>query len=195
MSSRADIQETTGNESDPSELKEAVSTARESTGISNGDLHYVRRGQEVTDDTISTDSIEGYEAEQMRARALLTYEEEKKLLRRIDWHIMPLCSIAFLLKNIDSANVSNARIMNTGTHQNILKQLGMSSNEFNFVSTIYYVSISISMKIWISITHVVDPIYHRRGTVESVHQANASFKMAIQNHCEFLLLRGSITGI
>ena len=57
---------------------------------------------------------------------------------------MPLCSIAFLLKNIDYSNVSNAKIMNTGTHQNILKQLGMTANEFNFVSTIYYVSVSIA---------------------------------------------------
>jgi hypothetical protein len=109
-------------------------------------LHYVRRGQEQLADNSSTDSITGYDAEQMNARAALTYEEELKLLRRIDWHIMPLCAIAFFLKNLDSSNVTNARIMNTGTGQNILKQLGMSSNEFNFVSTIYYVSTIFSSK-------------------------------------------------
>ncbi|KAG4430559.1 hypothetical protein IFR05_013961 [Cadophora sp. M221] len=102
-----------------------------------GRLHSVRRGQEIDDH--DTDLIAGYEADQMRARALLTSEEEKKLLRRIDWHIMPLCAIAFLLKNIDANNVSNARIMNRGSDQNILKQLGMTENEFNFVITIYYI--------------------------------------------------------
>lgn len=110
----------------------------ETSEIDNGKLHYVRRGQEVADN--ETDAIAGYEAEQMRARALLTSEEEKKLLRRIDWHIMPLCAIAFLLKNIDANNVSNARIMNRGSDENLLTQLGMTANEFNFVSTIYYVS-------------------------------------------------------
>jgi hypothetical protein len=142
MSTHADIQADISNSSPEAseyKFKEAISTALEAPEIHNGQLHYVRRGQEVSDDTFSTDSIEGYEAEQMRARALLTYEEEKKLLRRIDWHIMPLCSIAFLLKNIDFTNVSNVRIMNTGTHQNILTQLGMTADEFNFVSTIYYV--------------------------------------------------------
>ncbi|RAL61057.1 hypothetical protein DID88_010398 [Monilinia fructigena] len=104
----------------------------------NGQLHYVPRGQEIAGAGLSTDSITGYEAEQMQARASLSFEEEKKLLRRIDWHLMPLLSICFLLKNIDASNVSNVRIMNTGTDQNILKELGMSSNEFNFVSTIYY---------------------------------------------------------
>lgn len=46
----------------------------------------------------------------------------------------------FLLKNIDADNVSNARIMNKGTPGNIMTQLGMTSNEYNLVATIYYVS-------------------------------------------------------
>lgn len=46
----------------------------------------------------------------------------------------------FLLKNIDADNVSNARIMNRGTSGNIMTQLGMTSNEYNLVATIYYVS-------------------------------------------------------
>lgn len=131
-----------GNESSSSDefdSKEATTIAVEAQHLDTSHLHYVKRGQDVSDDALSTDSIIGYEAEQMRARSLLTYEEEKRLLRRIDWHIMPLCAIAFLLKNIDSTNFSNAKIMNTGTHRNILTQLGMTANEFNFVSTIYYV--------------------------------------------------------
>jgi hypothetical protein len=149
-----------GNESSSSDFqsKEAFTTSREAPDLSRGQLHYVRRGQEVADDALSTDSIVGYEAEQMRARALLTYDEEKKLLRRIDWHLMPLLAIAFLLKNIDSANVSNVRIMNTGTHRNILKQLNMSSNEFNFVSTIYYVRIYL----WYNHIHSANSTYRSR---------------------------------
>ncbi|ESZ89519.1 putative pantothenate transporter [Sclerotinia borealis F-4128] len=95
------------------------------TNNGNRRLHYVTRGQEIADAGLSTESITGYEAEQMRARAFLTFEEEKKLLRRIDWHLMPLLSICFLLKSIDYSNVSNVRIMNTGTDENILNQLGM----------------------------------------------------------------------
>jgi hypothetical protein len=100
-------------------------------------LHFVQRGESLDDDAVSED-IAGFDVERMRARTALTFEEEKKLLRRIDWHIMPLVSIMFLLKNIDYANASNARIMNGGTPQNILKQLHISSDDFNWVSTIYY---------------------------------------------------------
>lgn len=55
---------------------------------------------------------------------LKIFEEEKKLMRRVDLRIMTLCSLLFLFKSIDSDNISNARIMNRGTDMNIMTQLG-----------------------------------------------------------------------
>jgi hypothetical protein len=105
----------------------------------SNDIHYARRGSIVNDEVVNSE-IEGYDAERMRARTLLTVDEEKKLLRKIDLRLMTLCSVMFLLKNIDADNVSNARIMNRGKPSNILKELGMTSNEYNLVTTMYYVS-------------------------------------------------------
>jgi hypothetical protein len=75
-----------------------------------------------------------------RNRTLLSTEEEKALLRRIDWRIMTICSILFLLKDIDSDNISNARIMNKGTDRNIMTELNMTSDQYNLLNVIYYVS-------------------------------------------------------
>jgi hypothetical protein len=75
-----------------------------------------------------------------RNRTLLSAEEEKALLRRIDWRIMTICSILFLLKNIDSDNISNARIMNKGTDRNIMTELNMTSDQYNLLNVLYYVS-------------------------------------------------------
>jgi hypothetical protein len=36
--------------------------------------------------------------------------------------------------------LSNARIMNKGTDHNIMTQLGMTSDEYNLVTVLYYVS-------------------------------------------------------
>jgi hypothetical protein len=105
----------------------------------SNDIHYARRGSIVNDEVVNSE-IEGYDADRMRARTLLTVDEEKKLLRKIDLRLMTLCSVMFLLKNIDADNVSNARIMNRGKPSNILKELGMTSNEYNLVTTMYYVS-------------------------------------------------------
>lgn len=138
---------------------EATEAASSSSSADDG-FHRVRRGEVAGDDD---DSIEGYDGERMRARTSLTAEEEKKLIRRIDWHLMPLCSIIFMFKNLDSDNVSlesqvrprknesvlisisqvsNARIMNRGTSQNIMTQLGMTSDEYALITALYYVSFS-----------------------------------------------------
>ncbi|KAL6889157.1 major facilitator superfamily domain-containing protein [Trichoderma evansii] len=100
-------------------------------------IHYVKRGEIISQLPID-EAIDGFQADSQGARTLLTAEEEKKLLRRIDWHLMPLCSLIFMFKNLDSDNVSNARIMNQGTHQNIMNQLGMTSDEYNLVTVVYY---------------------------------------------------------
>lgn len=51
-------------------------------------FHYARRGSTVDEQAASSESIDGYDNDRMRARTLLTAEEEKKLMRRIDWRLM-----------------------------------------------------------------------------------------------------------
>lgn len=75
----------------------------EPSGSAN-ELHFAPRGQIIEDNV--TKSVAGFDSERMRGRALLSAEEEKKLLRRIDLRIMPLCALMFLMKNLDSNNVS-----------------------------------------------------------------------------------------
>ncbi|CAH0048191.1 unnamed protein product [Clonostachys solani] len=111
--------------------------AESSAGKPSG-LTYARRGEEVDDATVAQ-GVDGFDAERMRDRALLTAEEEKKLMRRVDWRIMTVCSLLFLLKNLDSDNISNARIMNKGTDMNIMTQLKMTSDEYNLLTVLYYV--------------------------------------------------------
>jgi hypothetical protein len=80
------------------------------TSISSDGFYRAARDGEIVD--ITTDQlIQGFDAERMRARTALTAEEEKKLIRRIDWHLMPLCSLMFLFKNLDVDNVSISRYL------------------------------------------------------------------------------------
>lgn len=85
-------------------ITSAEATEASSSSSADDRFHHVRRG-ELADNISGEESIDGYDAERMRARAALTAEEEKKLIRRIDWHLMPLCSIIFMFKNLDSDNV------------------------------------------------------------------------------------------
>lgn len=84
---------------------DSASAEVESSSSSSADGYYrAARGEVV--DVKSDETIQGFDAERMRARTTLTTEEERKLIRRIDWHLMPLCSLMFLFKNLDSDNVS-----------------------------------------------------------------------------------------
>lgn len=104
-------------------------------------LTFHRRGQELDDDAAPPgEGIDGFDAARMRDRTLLTAEEEKALMRRVDWRIMTVCSLLFLMKNLDADNISNARIMNRGTGRNIMTELGMSSDQYNLLNVFYYVS-------------------------------------------------------
>lgn len=102
---------------------------------SNVELTFARRGEVVE----SVGDVDGFDSARMRDRALLNADEEKALLRRIDIRIMAICSIIFLIKNLDSENISNARTMNKGTPRNIMTQLKMSSDEYNLLTVLYYV--------------------------------------------------------
>ncbi|KAI0449966.1 putative pantothenate transporter [Xylaria acuta] len=110
----------------------------DSSSSSSGDGFYRAARGEVAD-VKGDQTIQGFHAERMQARTALTTEEERKLIRRIDWHLMPLCSLIFLFKNLDVDNVSNARIMNRGTPQNIITQLKITSDEFALVTVLYYI--------------------------------------------------------
>lgn len=69
------------------------------------ELHYARRGQALAEASSSQESIDGYDPDLMSGRTLLTADEEKKLLRKIDWRLMTLCSLIFMFKNLDGNNV------------------------------------------------------------------------------------------
>ena len=81
---------------------DVVSTSDTDT---NHDLHFARRGEALEEASSGLEIINGYDPELMDGRTLLTAEEEKKLLRKIDWRLMTLCSLIFMFKNLDSNNV------------------------------------------------------------------------------------------
>lgn len=91
----------------PSDEKPQFVTASspdEETGSSNEHLHIVARSS-VLPLPDKNDAITGYDPAVMGARATLSSEEEKKVLRRIDWRLLPLLALIYMIKTIDAANV------------------------------------------------------------------------------------------
>ena len=99
----------------------------------------VARGQKVVDDDSSDTDICGFSKDYIRARSALSYEQERRALWKVDLHLMTLCSVIFLFKNLDYSNVAYTKVMNLGTPTNILTQLNITVNEYNFVASIYFI--------------------------------------------------------
>ncbi|PMB67623.1 hypothetical protein BM221_005790 [Beauveria bassiana] len=88
---------------------QAIKTTNVNTNGANDQdargIRFVPRGEAMPEASSSQESIAGYDAELMSGRTLLSAEEEKKLLRKIDWRLMTLCSLIFMFKQLDSQNV------------------------------------------------------------------------------------------
>ncbi|KAJ5128414.1 hypothetical protein N7448_002133 [Penicillium atrosanguineum] len=116
-----------------------VSSADEPSIPGRTNVHYVDRSKNGILPEYEDRAIPGYDANLMRLRATLSSAEEQRLLRRIDWHLLPLLAVMYMLKSVDASNVSYARIMDQGTPYNILTELKMTSDQYNLVTTLYYV--------------------------------------------------------
>lgn len=78
-------------------------SSEESPGLSQ--LHVVRRDGEFLKSEDLQDKIKGFDPSRMKARAILNAEEEKRLIRRVDWHLLPLLAVMYMVKTIDASNV------------------------------------------------------------------------------------------
>ena len=58
---------------------------------------------------------------------------EKKLVRKCDWHVLPMISLLYLFAFIDRINIGNARI------QGLEDDLHMAGNDFNVALLVFFV--------------------------------------------------------
>ncbi|KAI0916391.1 hypothetical protein AcV5_003347, partial [Taiwanofungus camphoratus] len=78
------------------------------------------------------DSYEG--KHRFDAEATWTVDEERRLLRKIDIRVMVFVCICFSALQLDRGNLSNA------LSDNLLKDLNMTTNDYNTGNTIFFVS-------------------------------------------------------
>lgn len=63
-----------------------------------------------------------------------TVEEEESVIRKLDWHLMPLIFVLYSFSVLDRSNLGNAKI--AGMQDDI----DLSGNRYNWLGTIFYIS-------------------------------------------------------
>lgn len=66
-------------------------------------------------------------------------EEDKRIMRKVDRRFLLLIGLAYMIKNIDYTNAANVKVLQVGESRNILKELKMTADEYNWVQSIYFV--------------------------------------------------------
>ncbi|GJN81749.1 hypothetical protein PLIIFM63780_005284 [Purpureocillium lilacinum] len=67
-------------------------------------------------------------------RTVMTESDEKRLVRKIDWRIMPLLTCCYFLQYLDKTLLNYANVMG------MKEDTGITGNQFSLMATIFYIS-------------------------------------------------------
>lgn len=83
------------------------------------------------DEGIPKSSVEGGFVPETAPR--YTPEEEAKVIRKLDWNMIPLLFVLYTLSVLDRTNLGNARI------SGLTKDIDLSGNRYNWLGTMFYI--------------------------------------------------------
>ncbi|TKX24868.1 MFS transporter-like protein 43 [Elsinoe australis] len=65
---------------------------------------------------------------------------ERRIVRKIDWHILPWVCVSYLINYLDRTNLGNARTLNNDTPEdNLVTQLGLTGIRYNVAIAVFFV--------------------------------------------------------
>ncbi|KAH8892903.1 permease of the major facilitator superfamily [Thozetella sp. PMI_491] len=69
-----------------------------------------------------------------------TQDENKAIMRKVDRRFLIIIGMMYVLKNIDYTNAAAAKVLQVGRPSNILNELHMNTNQYNWVQSIYFIA-------------------------------------------------------
>lgn len=67
----------------------------------------------------------------------------KRLLRKIDWRLLPLCGFLYLLNYLDRSNLGNGKVLNSETGDSLLQRTGMDENGYAITLTLFSIAYTV----------------------------------------------------
>lgn len=65
---------------------------------------------------------------------------EKRLVRRVDLRMLPICAWMYLLNYLDRGNIGNSKVLNEETGNSLLQETGMSLHQYALAVTLFSVA-------------------------------------------------------
>ncbi|KAH7395549.1 MFS transporter [Cadophora sp. MPI-SDFR-AT-0126] len=80
------------------------------------------------------------EAERRAFLSTFSPEEDKSIRRKVDCRFLWLIGLMYIIKNIDYTNAAAVKVLQVGKPTNIMVQLKMTADEYNWVQSIYFIA-------------------------------------------------------
>ncbi|OAA58496.1 Major facilitator superfamily domain, general substrate transporter [Niveomyces insectorum RCEF 264] len=100
----------------------------------------------ITNHGTAVDMVEQGKPEEYTDGPVLTEEEkimEKRIVRKIDFRLLPTTALIYLLCYIDRSNIGNAKILNSDTNDDILQTNHMTNYQYTVALMLFLVAYSI----------------------------------------------------
>lgn len=75
--------------------------------------------------------------------ATFSAEEHNSIMRKVDRRFLLLIGLMYMLKNIDYMNAAVVKVLQVGEPRNILTELNMTADEYNWVFASLYPHVSL----------------------------------------------------
>jgi hypothetical protein len=80
------------------------------------------------------EDVEAVKQEEQARLSQFTKEEEEAVIRKLDWHLMPLIFVLYSFSVLDRSNLGNAKIAGMS------KDIDIAGNRYAWLGTIFYIS-------------------------------------------------------
>ncbi|KIV82188.1 hypothetical protein PV11_04315 [Exophiala sideris] len=94
----------------------------------------------VRDHTVDSDGPSSPSDYRNAVLSSFSAEEDKAVMRKVDRRFLLLIGLMYMLKNVDYTNAATVKVLQVGQPRNILKQLHMTTDQYNWVQSIYFIS-------------------------------------------------------
>jgi len=83
---------------------------------------------------LNVEDVEAAKQEDRVRISRFTKEEEEAVIRKLDWHLMPLIFVLYSFSVLDRSNLGNAKIAGMS------KDIDIAGNRYAWLGTIFYIS-------------------------------------------------------
>lgn len=104
----------------------------------------IRKSGLVTD----TDIVELHrdpddEAYRQAFLSRFTADDDRRIMRKVDLRFLPLMGFMYLVKQVDYTNAASIKVLQVGQPSNVLTELGMTADQYNWIQTVYFVRLAL----------------------------------------------------